>query len=141
MGESILTGALIGAVIGGGFVIVMWIVASKAKPSFDVTIRRDGTFSVPQAPADALQAIQKGIASQGLKVEIVDKPGGRMVLSEGTTFMSFGHFVVVTVADDGSGGAAITVGLATKVPQYGPVVTRNHTKMVDKVKAAVGATA
>ena len=63
------------------------------------------------------------------------------MLSEGTTFLSFGHFVVVTAADDGSGSSTITVGLATKVPQYGPVVTSNHKKMMTKVQAAFAPTA
>ena len=114
MGESMLTGALIGAVIGAIAVVVMWIVGSRVKPSFDLKIRREASFAANMPADQALQAIQKGVAGQGLKVEMVDKPGSRMLLSEGASLMSFGHFVLVKTAD-AAGGSEITVGLGRSI--------------------------
>ena len=137
MGETILSSALIGAVVGAAVVLVFGLLSRRRKGSFDMKVNRSGIVETTLPPADALQRIEVSAAGQGLKVEQVDTAGLRILLSEGLGFSSFGHFFPITVAPAEGGGSAITVGLKTKVPQYGPVVGRNHRKIMDKVRTAV----
>ena len=140
MGEPMISGTAIGAIVGGlaaliGVAIVL-IMAARRKPSFDVKVRRSGTFAAPMRPGDAIDQLEAQAKSVGLKVDIVDKPGSRLLLSDGVSLFSFGHFVPVSVEASGD-GARVTVSTATKIPQYGPVVTRNHKKILVKVKRAL----
>lgn len=139
MGDTIFSSALIGAVIGGAVVLVFALISSRRKGSFDVKVNRSGVVETTAAPGEALRRIEASAAGQGLKVEQVDTAGHRILLSEGLRFSSFGHFFPITVAPAEGGGSSITVGLKTKVPQYGPVVGRNHRKIMDKVRTAVSA--
>ena len=137
MGNTILTSALIGAVIGALVVIIFGFVSSRRKGSFDVKVNRSGVVDTTLAPDEALRRIEAAATQQGLTVEQVDTAGQRILLSEGLGFSSFGHFFPISVAATEGGGSAVTVGLKTKVPQYGPVVGRNHRKIMEKVRSAV----
>lgn len=136
MGNTILTSALVGAVVGALVVIVFGFISSRRKGSFDVKVNRSGVVDTPVAPEEALRRIEASAPGQGLTVEQVDSAGQRILLSEGLGLSSFGHFFPITVAA-AEGGSAVTVGLKTKVPQYGPVVGRNHRKIMEKVRAAL----
>ena len=137
MGNTILTSALVGAVVGALVVIVFGFISSRRKGSFDVKVNRSGVVDTPVAPEEALRRIEASAPGQGLTVEQVDSAGQRILLSEGLGLSSFGHFFPITVAAAEGGGSAVTVGLKTKVPQYGPVVGRNHRKIMEKVRSAL----
>lgn len=136
MGEAMIIGAIVGAIAVVVGVVIVLIMTAQRKPSFDVKVRRSGSFAAPMRPGDAIDRLEAEAKSVGLKVDIVDKPGSRLLLSDGLSLFSFGHFVPVSVEASGN-GALVTVGMATKIPQYGPVVTRNHKKIVAKVKRAL----
>ena len=137
MGNTILSSALVGAVIGAVVILVFGFLSSRRKGSFDVKVNRSGVVETSVTPAEALRRIEASAPGHGLKVEQVDTAGQRILLSEGMGFSSFGHFFPITLAPAEDGGSAITVGLKTKVPQYGPVVGRNHRKIMDKIRTAV----
>ena len=137
MGETILTSALIGAVVGGAVVFIFALISGRRKGSFDVKLNRSGVVKTALAPEEALRRIEASAAGQGLKIEQVDTAGLRILLSEGLGISTFGHFFPISVAPAEDGGSAITVGLKTKVPQYGPVVGRNHRKIMNKIRTAV----
>lgn len=140
MGDTILTSALVGAIVGAAVVLIFGLMSNRRKGSFDVKVNRSGVVDTPLPPAEALQRIEASAADHGLKVEQVDTPGQRILLSEGMGLASFGHFFPISVAPADGGGSAVTVGLKTKVPQYGPVVGRNHRKIMNKIRSAVSAT-
>lgn len=134
---GILTGAIIGGVIGMVVVGIYWILASQAKPSFDVKLQRSGAFAAPMPPAAVIARLRDGAAAQKLEVALLDEANGRIILSEPVTVWSFGSFIHVT-AEPAGGDAKVTVGLKTKAPQWGPVLGKIHKKVADKVKAILG---
>ena len=137
MGNTMLSSALIGAVIGVVVVLVFGFLASRRKGSFDIKVNRSGVVETALAPDEALRRIEASAAGQGLKVEQVDTAGQRILLSEGMGLSSFGHFYPITLAPAEGGGSAITVGLKPKVPQFGPVVGRNHRRIMDRIRVAL----
>ena len=98
--------------------------------------QRSGVIRVDIPPGEALNRIQAAAPRVKLKVEEVDAAGGRILLSEGPTFTSFGNFFPIAIAP-ANGGAEITVGLKPKVPQRGPIVGRNHRKIMERIENAV----
>ena len=51
-------------------------------------------------------------------------PRASAVAEQGVSGFSWGHFLVVAPAPAADGGSTITVGLKTKVPQFGGVTGR-----------------
>jgi hypothetical protein len=136
MDSSILTGALIGLVIGGGVVVVFFIIAMNRKPEYDAKTSRSGTLASPLPPADVIAALEAGAPERGLKVAAVDKAGNRMVLGQNITLFSWGMYLPVHVTPEGS-GSTLTVGLYPRAPQYGPVLTHKHNKAMEAIRAIV----
>ena len=133
-----IEGAIIGGVIGVIMVVVFGIIAHFKKASFDVKVKRSGVIETAGAPDETIRRIQSSAPGAGLKVEEIDTAGHRILLSEGLSFGSFGHFFPIS-AEASAGGARVTVGMSTKIPQYGPVVSRNHRKIMDKVRGMIAA--
>ncbi|MCB9947114.1 MAG: hypothetical protein H6842_04710 [Rhodospirillaceae bacterium] len=131
-----VSGALIGAVVGLLVVLVFMAIAKTKTGSLDMPVQRSGTVAASVPPEEVLRRLEAAAPRNGLKVEQVDAAGGRILLSDGTSFTSFGNFYPIAVAPAAS-GAEITVGLKTKAPQYGPVVGRNHNRIMDKVRTMV----
>ena len=135
---DILGAAGFGAVIGAVVVLVLGAWASTRKGSLALKAQRSGVIQVDLPPAEALTRIRAAAPRVRLKVEEVDAAGGRILLSGGTTFTSFGHFYPIAVTP-ANGGAEITVGLKPKVPQRGPLVDRNLRKIMERIRNAVAA--
>ena len=129
------TGLLIGIVVVGVFLIF----AALRKPSFDMAVNRSGVVTTALPPGDALARIEAAARGAGLTVVETDTAGHRLLLSKGASVFSWGHFVVVAAAPAAGGGATITVGLKTKVPQFGGVAGHHHRKAMDTVRGAVTA--
>jgi hypothetical protein len=134
----ILVGAILGLVIGLIFAGIFWYIASQKKPSFDAAVSRSATFNVDMPPAAAIARIKDAAPAMKLGVALSDDPANRVILDEAMSFWSYGAFVQVTAVGAGA-GAAITVDLMNKAPQYGPVVTKRHRSLVERIKGALGA--
>ena len=128
-------GLLIGIVLVGVFLVL----AKLRKPSFDMAVNRSGVVATTLPPDEVLARIEAAARSGGLKVEQVDAAGHRLLLSRGASGFSWGHFVVVAAAPAEGGGSTITVGLKTKVPQFGFIAGHHHRKAMDTVRGAVTA--
>ncbi|MDH3236461.1 MAG: SAM-dependent methyltransferase, partial [Alphaproteobacteria bacterium] len=59
---------------------------------------------------------------------------------EPTSIMNYGSYLRVSAAIEGT-GAAVTVDLVNKAPQWGPVVTKKHRALTEKVRGALGTAA
>ena len=128
MGESILYGALIGVAV----VVVFAIIGMMRKANFSEPPRRHSTLKTALSPADALARI-KGMAGKGYSIAQEDAAKGMVVLSDAMSLMSFGNFYPIFVRQ-----GEVVVGIAPKVPQYGPVVGNKLRKITDAVQAALG---
>jgi len=135
-----LQGAIIGLIIGLGMAIVFWWMASKKKPSFDLPAARSETFSVGLAPAAAVAKVAEAASAMGLSVALSDTGANRVLLDEPTSIKNYGSYLRVSAASEGD-GAAVTVDLVNKAPQWGPVVTKKHRLLTGKVKGALGVAA
>lgn len=133
MGESIMQGALIGLLVGVVMIGIFLAIALSRKPEVGMAARRTDTLDTPLAPADAVERIRTQAVGHGLKIAAEDPDGRRLVLSDGMTLFSFGMFYPVAVEDAG-GGARITVGVAPRAPQWGPVIPHKLGKTVDKLR-------
>jgi hypothetical protein len=132
-----LAGAVIGLIIGLAFAVGYFYLASKKQPSFDLPVARSETFSTGLAPAAAVAKVAEAAPAMGLSVALRDGAGDRVLLDEPVTMKSYGSFLRVSAAGEGA-GAAVTVDLMNKVRQWGPVVTKKHRTLTEKVKAALG---
>ena len=133
---EILRTAVIGAAIGVVVALVLVFIAGTRKGSLALKAQRSGVIRVDMPPAEALNRIQMVAPGIKLKVEEVDAAGGRILLSEGATLNSFGHFLPIAVTP-ANGGAEITVGLKPKVPARGPLVARRHRRIMERIRNAV----
>jgi hypothetical protein len=132
-----LGGALIGLIVGLIIVGVFWYIASQKKPSFDARVSRSAEFAVDMAPAAVIAKVGEAAPAMGLSVALTDDKSDRLILDQGVSLNNFGNFLAVTAVADGK-GSMVTVGLMDKAPQWGPVVTKKHRQLVNKVKAALG---
>lgn len=132
-----LGGALLGLIVALGVVGVFWYMASKKQPSFDLPVARTDTFDVDLAPAAVIAKLTEAAPAMGLKVALADDKADRVILEDGMSINNYGSFLKITAAADGT-GAAVTVDLMNKAPQWGPVVTKKHRTLTEKVKGALG---
>jgi len=135
-----LAGALIGLIIGLIMAGVFWYIASQKKPSFDAPVSRSEAFTAGLAPAAAIAKVSEAAPAMGLKVALSDDKSDRLILEEGVSLSSYGFFVLISATGEAD-GSTITVGLMNKAPQWGPVVTKKHRRLVEKVKGALGGAA
>lgn len=135
-----LQGAIIGLIVGLGMAIVFWWMASKKKPSFDLPAARSETLSVELAPAAAIAKVVEAATAIGLSVALSDNAANRVLLEEPTSIMNYGSYLRVSAAIEGT-GAVVTVDLVNKAPQWGPVVTKKHRALMEKVRGALGTAA
>jgi len=132
-----LQGAIIGLIVGLGMAVVFYFIAKGKKASFDLPVVRTETFSVGFAPEAAIAKVAEAAAGMGLKVALTDGGADRVILEDGVSFNSYGSFLKVSAVGEG-GGSAVTVDLMNKAPQWGPVVTKKHRLLTQKVKGALG---
>ncbi len=137
MGDSIWESMLIGAAIGGGVVVIMMLIGFSKKPNFTAPPRRHQVLRSALPPAEAADRI-KALSGNGYTLLKEDPGLGLIVLGDSMSIMSFGNFYPCFVRE-AEGGSEIAVGIAPKVPQYGPVVGNKLKKIVEAVGTAVGA--
>ncbi len=128
MGESILYGALIGIAV----VVIFALIGMTKKANFSEPTRRSSSLKTDLAPAEALARV-KAMAGKGYTVVQEDAAKGMVVLADSMSLMSFGNFYPVFVRP-----GEVVVGIAPKVPQYGPVVGSKLRKITEAVQAALG---
>jgi len=135
MGESMLNSMLVGGAIGLGVVVILMLIGMMKKPVFDAPPRRHNIIASSLPPAEVAARLR---ALDGKDYKLAaDKPEQNLVvLADTMTLLSFGNFYPCFYRAAGS-GSEINVGIAPKVPQYGPVVTSKLKKVTEAVTAAV----
>ncbi|MEO6772388.1 MAG: hypothetical protein ABI467_05125 [Kofleriaceae bacterium] len=56
-----------------------------------------------------------------------------VILSSPVSFGSWGFFYPVVIRAGARGGSHVTIGCTSKVVQFGPIVTRNHSRCVQVI--------
>ena len=138
-----LQGALIGAVIGLAYALLILWRAKNAKGGKYLTemTKRVVGFAAPQAPDAVIAALQGGAAGHPATLEAVDAAAHRLVLTDKASLSSFGFFYPIHVAAAPGGGSSVSVGIASRGNQWGPLVTKAHTIFADAVKKTLGVAA
>jgi len=132
MGGDMMESILYGALIGIAVVVVFALIGMTRKANFSEPPRRTASLTTSLAPADAIARI-KGLAGKGYSVAQEDAAKGMVVLADSMSLMSFGNFYPIFVKP-----GEVVVGIAPKVPQYGPVVGNKLRKITDAVQGALG---
>lgn len=135
-----LQGAIIGAVIGLIYALILLRNAKKAKGDkyLKAMPKRVISFSAPQAPAAVIDALRGGVQGQPATLEIEDKSANRLVLTDKATLSSFGFFYPVQATAAPDGGSTVEIGIASRGNQWGPLVTKAHNIFVDAAKKTLG---
>lgn len=135
--------AIIGAAIGLLFSLVILWRAKNAKGGKYLTemTKRVLTFAAPQAPAEVVAALEGGASGHPATLEAADKTAHRLVLTDKASLASFGFFYPIHVAAAPGGGSSVSVGIASRGNQWGPLVTKAHNIFADAVKKTLGVAA
>lgn len=140
--DTVSTGALTGACIGGfvvviGVVIFYWI-ASSRKPA-EVVKDKPANLQRLSTPLQYSEAINRvlGLAPlQGYKVEEVTPDGSGVILSTPLSFFNYGFFYPIYFSVEPGGSTLVEVGIKSRAFQWGPVVTNSQKKCFAMVMQA-----
>lgn len=94
------------------------------------------SFNSELSPAEVVERLAAGVP--GFAIDDVDRDDTAVLLSTKPTFATWGFFYPVHVAADGRGGSEITVGIKSKLFQFGPLVTKWHRQCLLAVQTTVG---
>ena len=132
-----LDGALIGAVIGCVVAGCMLLIAFARRGT--VSGQRIGGRRREVPAVAAPDAVFARLAAMGAPYRVDDSDAGerRLVLSTRPSIASFGFFYPIEIHARPDGGSTVHVGIASKVFQYGPLVTRWHKKAEQAIAAQV----
>lgn len=132
MGGDMMESVLYGAAIGIAVVVVFALIGMTRKANFSEPPRRSSTLTTALPPGEALARI-RALAGKGYSLAQEDAGKGMIVLADKMSLMSFGNFYPIFVRD-----GQVSVGIAPKVPQYGPVVGAKLRKITEAVQGALG---
>lgn len=134
-----LSGALIGALVGllfAGIGLVVALLArrsyvSRKRPAKLLTLTTDCT---PEQVREALLALSHA----GRYKLDEDRPEQRLItLSTKPTMFSWGFFLPIYVEPRDGGATEVTIGIESRFFQVGPVVTHHHQQCLSAVKDAL----
>jgi hypothetical protein len=125
----------------GMFVVLMIIsvaivVAAMRKATSAVATKpsRLRAFALQQNGSDVLKQVIAYAQVGGYKIEDIDEAIGRVILSDSVSLTSFGFFYPVYISQHGD-ETVVEVGIKPRLPQVGPIVTRNLERCVNGLKA------
>lgn len=123
---------LIGACIG-------YLVAATRKGSWALKVKpqRMELVSTMISPEESLASIICFALASGYKISNLDEMANRVVLEESISIWSYGFFFPVLVTKHPDGYTLIKVGIKSKFIQYGPIVSRSHSRCVNGIKASL----
>lgn len=137
--NSMLTGALIGAMVGLVIVTVFLVVAAMRKGTSAVKNKPGKilAFIAPMQHPDVMKTVIRFAQQSGYKVDDIANTGWRIILGDSPTFTSYGFFYPVYMSSQPDGSTLIEVGIKSKAIQWGPIVTRKHEQCFNGIRAAV----
>jgi len=124
---------VIAASVGGFYVIAATRSATVSGTAFG-SRTKVMTFAVPVE-----MAFRRLVANPGqFSLEDSDAASGALVLATGPTFATWGFFYPIVIAPSGADGCQITVGIKSRLIQFGPLVTKWHNQCSEHVSLVVG---
>jgi hypothetical protein len=135
--NDVLTGALVGAVVGGVMLLIFAITGSRRQAGnmFDQKPTDLVSFTLPVSRAEAYNAILEYAHHHGFKVEIGDPTYGRVLLGQnmGLTRFHNGIWLPIYLQDD-PGGTTIEVGVQSKTYQAPFALNILRNRLVAQIK-------
>ena len=92
-------------------------------------------FMTPRHPAELFAVISRGVGQ--FKLEDSDADRGLVLLTTTPTLGTWGFFYPVAIEALPSGGSRVRVGIASRVFQMGPLVTKWHKKCAEAIQSNV----
>lgn len=132
-----------GLIIGAVMVGIGLIIAAMRKGSSAVKTKpgRLMSFTTAMAPQDVMRIVARFAQQSGYKIDEIAESDGRIILSDSATATSWGFFYPVYVSKQDDGNTLVEVGIKSQLIQVGPIVSRNHERCFNGIKAAIFANA
>ncbi len=123
----------------GIVIVISYIIAAMRRGSSVIGSRprRLQSFTATSGPQETLKAIIHFAQQAGYNISAIDESKGQLVLEESTSVMSWGFFFPVFVSQQSDNATLVEVGIMSKLPQVGPIVSSAHEKCVNGMKAAL----
>ena len=137
--DSTLNGAFVGLIVGAVLVVIGLVVAAmrKGASAMNQRPRRIQYFVAWGTPDVIMRAIIRFAQTSGYKIDAIDEPTGRIVLSDSANLVSWGFFYPVFLTYQNNGSTTVEVGIKSKIFQMGPIVTRYHEKMLNGLRGSI----
>ena len=128
-----------GLIIGALMVGIGLIIAAMRKGSSAVKTKpsRLMSFTTARAPHDVMTIVIRFAQQSGYKIDEIAESDGRILLSDSATATSWGFFYPVYVSKQNDGNSLVEVGIKSQLIQVGPIVSRNHERCFNGIKAAI----
>lgn len=127
---------LIIALAACAVVITFLVVANNATPDVSRVPRRHRVVTTALPLPDTVLRLRTLAGQDKYRFALEDPQRQVFVLEEELSMWSYGSFYPCFVQAV-EGGTQVTVGIQTKAPQYGPVVTRQLGKITAAVTTAI----
>ncbi len=96
--------------------------------------QRRGQFMV-KLPADQIRAKLLELAkSKGYTIEETSEL--QIVLADQPTATSWGFFYPITLSTKPDGTTILTIGIKSRLMQFGPVVSKHHKRLMEQITSA-----
>lgn len=128
-----------GLIIGALMVGIGLIIAAMRKGSSAVKTKpsRLMSFTTARAPHDVMTIVVRFAQQSGYKIDEIAESDGHILLSDSATATSWGFFYPVYVSRQNDGNSLVEVGIKSQLIQVGPIVSRNHERCFNGIKAAI----
>jgi hypothetical protein len=138
--QDLIQGAIIGAIVGGVFALLGYVVAitSKGLNYLNAMPKRVMGFAAPQTPDVAYATLLNGVGGVNAPVTAADPANRRILFAKSPGLFDWGFFYPVHITALPQGGSQIQVGIASRAFQWGPLVTKAHKAFTDATVRALG---
>ena len=130
-----LQSIIIGLLVTGVFFVIASL--RKGSSSLGNKPKRLKSFSTMLKPLDAFKAIIAWAPVAGYQIDEVEEEDMKLLLSSSATATTYGFFYPIFFSTNTSGTCLVEVGIKSKILQIGPIVSRNHEKCFNGIRAAV----
>ena len=127
---EILFPVIVGLLAVGGVGIVFAYTRSATVDSAGLT-KKLITIESSLSPAEVFERLESGVGKFAL--EDADRARGLVVLTTKPTFATWGFFYPVHLAQSGD-GSTVTVGIRSRLVQFGPLVGLAHRQCATAIK-------
>jgi|TARA_Y100000294_G_C8421664_1_gene283060 hypothetical protein len=116
-----------------------FVIASLRKGSSVVKKkpRKLNSFTSELPPDKIFKLVAQLPQRSKYKIDNIDETNMTIIISSSASAMSYGFFFPVYITQQTDGKTLVEVGIKGKIPQYGPVVTKNLDNIVNELKAVI----